>query len=154
MRLLVRSHAYAKSNPWKRQDQDRQLSCSYSIFKAVVTIVQVGYGSFGLWQISGQLVDKYGYPAYPLTTIPYILLSFVNLLANLCQPQYPAMFLVFDLQARGNQPPAGEMAGLSPETGCAVWEELREKRKSPRPFQDAIDRVIGFYLMLPNVIVN
>lgn len=126
MRLLVQSHAYAKSNPWKRQDQDRQLACSYSIFKAMITIVQVGYGSFGLWQISGQLVDKYRYPAYPLTTIPYILLSFVNLLVNLCQPQYPAKFLVFYLQARGNQPPAGETAGLSSETGCHLISENRQ----------------------------
>lgn len=62
------------------------LSCNYSIPKAIVAILQVVYGTTEL--------PKFGYAAYSLTVIPYLIMSLVNLVAAACEPQYPTMFLV------------------------------------------------------------
>lgn len=70
------------------------LSCDYSIPKAIVAIIQVVYGTTELYQSSLRQLPKFGYAAYSLTVIPYLLMSLVNLVAAACAPQYPTMFLV------------------------------------------------------------
>lgn len=71
-----------------------QLTYNYNIVKAFAAITQGIYGSFELYQASQRQLPKFGYAAYSLTVIPYILMSFLNLLAAVCEPQYPSMFLV------------------------------------------------------------
>lgn len=109
----------------KSEPPQPQIACNYSIPKTVIAIVQVGYSTYGLWQVSGKLIDKYGYGAYSLTVIPYILLTFVNLLANLCQPQYPSMFLVSyeeteENQQMGNTETEGSGSEVSTAKGLAT----------------------------------
>lgn len=70
------------------------LSCNYSILQAVAAILQIIYGSLELYDASKQQIPKYGYAAYSLTVIPYVVMSLTNLLATLCEPQYPSLFLV------------------------------------------------------------
>lgn len=70
------------------------LASNYSILKGVAGIVQILAGSFGLYHVSQRQLPKLGYASYSLTVVPYILMSFVNLLASMCEPQYPSMFLV------------------------------------------------------------
>lgn len=77
-----------------RQASQMELSCNYSALKATAAIMQTLYASFGLYQVSGDQIKKFGYASYSLTVIPYILMSLINLLATLCQPSYPRMFLV------------------------------------------------------------
>lgn len=77
-----------------RQPSEMGLSCNYSVLKATAAIMQTLYASFGLYQVSGAQIKKFGYASYSLTVIPYILMSLINLLATLCQPNYPRMFLV------------------------------------------------------------
>jgi len=52
------------------------------------------YGAFELYDSVGHQLDTYGYAAYALTVVPYILMSLVNQLAALCQPLYPSKFIV------------------------------------------------------------
>lgn len=72
-----------------------QLSSNYSILKPVAALIQVIYGSFEIYRASRQQLGKFGYAAYSLSVIPYIIMSVVNLLASMCEPQYPSMFLVY-----------------------------------------------------------
>lgn len=78
----------------KSGSSDIRLSCNYSILKPVASIIQIIYGSFELYEARNQQLARFGYAAYSLSLIPYILMSLINLLANLCEPQYPSMFLV------------------------------------------------------------
>lgn len=83
-----------KDKPKPLPSCEVELSCNYSILKATAAILQTLYASFGLYQVSGEQIKKFGYASYSLTVIPYILMSLINLLAALCQPNYPRMFLV------------------------------------------------------------
>lgn len=71
-----------------------KLSCNYSILQAVAAILQIVYSSLELYEASARQIPKYGYASYSLTVIPYIVMSLANLLATICEPQYPSMFLV------------------------------------------------------------
>lgn len=71
-----------------------KLSCNYSILQAVAAILQIVYSSLELYDASIRQIPKYGYASYSLTVIPYIVMSLANLLATICEPQYPSMFLV------------------------------------------------------------
>lgn len=73
---------------------DLELAYNYNIVKILAAIVQIVYGSFQLYQSAGPQIGKYGYAAYQLTIIPYTFMSLINLFAALCEPEFPAMFLV------------------------------------------------------------
>lgn len=70
------------------------LSCNFSILQAVAAILQIVYSSLELYEASARQIPKYGYASYSLTVLPYVIMSLTNLLATICEPQYPTMFLV------------------------------------------------------------
>ncbi|KAF8248685.1 hypothetical protein K440DRAFT_660728 [Wilcoxina mikolae CBS 423.85] len=70
------------------------LSSNYSAVKAGVAIFQVLYGSWELYVARDTQLQTYGYAAYSLTVVPYVAMSLLNLLATLCRPQYPHVYLV------------------------------------------------------------
>lgn len=105
------------------------LSCNYSIPKAIVAIIQVIYGTSDLYLSSARQLPRYGYAAPSLTVIPYIIMSIVNLVATLCEPQYPAMFLVrYGGLQDPRDAPRGDTETLhdtdSAAETAAGWEEL------------------------------
>jgi len=70
------------------------LACNYSPIKVSAAIFQIAYGFLELYKAQGRQFKTYGYAAYSLIVVPYILMSLVNLLAAAFQPQYPSMFIV------------------------------------------------------------
>lgn len=73
------------------------------------------YGTFQLYQSSGPKIKKAGYAAYQLTIIPHILMSIINLLASLCEPEFTALFLV-----RRDGPQGITPAAISGEGGIVT----------------------------------
>lgn len=59
-----------------------------------MSIFQIIYGSVELYRGRGGQFEKYGYGAYSLIVIPFVFMSFLNLMAALVCPEYPYMFLV------------------------------------------------------------
>lgn len=93
-----------------------QLSCNYKFLTASAGIIQVLSGSMAVYHATERQIPYFGYAAYSLTVVPYILMSIVNLVGSMCQPQYPAVFLV---RYCGPSPPAvissdGEQVQLLP----------------------------------------
>jgi hypothetical protein len=70
------------------------ISCSYSMPKAIIAVVQTIYAAFTLYRTQGNQVQVYGYAAFGFTVTPYILMSIVNLVAQVVTPDYPSLFLV------------------------------------------------------------
>ncbi|KAJ5620595.1 hypothetical protein N7510_004579 [Penicillium lagena] len=70
------------------------LSSIYSFSTALVAIVQIMYASATLYRSRGDQVAKYGYAAFGFTVLPYLIMSFVNLLGNLFTPRYSTLYLV------------------------------------------------------------
>lgn len=71
-----------------------QLSCNYKFLTASAGIIQVLSGSMAVYHATERQIPYFGYAAYSLTVVPYILMSIINLVGSMCQPQYPAVFLV------------------------------------------------------------
>jgi hypothetical protein len=70
------------------------IAASYSLPKAMIAIVQLGFAVVTLYQSSGKELDYYGYAAFGPTVIPYALMSFVNLIGNMLAPDYHALYFV------------------------------------------------------------
>ncbi|CAI7663236.1 unnamed protein product [Penicillium glandicola] len=70
------------------------VASSYSFASALIAIIQIIYASVTLYRSRGHQVDKYGYAAFGFTVLPYLIMSFVNLLGNLVTPRYSTIYLV------------------------------------------------------------
>ncbi|KAH8585885.1 hypothetical protein B0O99DRAFT_705576 [Bisporella sp. PMI_857] len=70
------------------------ISSSYNLVKALVSIVQVFFASATIYKTRGDQIKRYGYAAFGLTVLPYIIMSIVNLVGNLLTPDFPTMYLV------------------------------------------------------------
>jgi hypothetical protein len=72
----------------------RILQSSFSLASTVISIVQMLSACSALYQSKGYQVTAYGYAAFGFTVTPYLVMSFVNLLANCFTPTYSNVHLV------------------------------------------------------------
>lgn len=70
------------------------ISSQFSALQVLWSIAQTCIGSYTLYQSKGSQLDIYGYAAFGLTVIPYVIASIINLLASLVSRQYDNVFLV------------------------------------------------------------
>lgn len=91
-----------------------RLANNFSALKTVAGIIQVIVRSAGLYHASERHFAMFGYVEYSLTFIQYMLMSLINLLAPLCEPQYPSMYL----------PRHGTATGRGPRDGAALDDRL------------------------------
>jgi len=76
------------------------ISSTYSLAKAFIAIFQTIYAAISLYRAKGEQVELYGYAAFGLTVVPYLLMTILNLIAQLvnadCKqtmPPEPSPFL-------------------------------------------------------------
>lgn len=70
------------------------ISSSYSVPRALVSIYQLIFASLTLYRTRGDQLDRYGYAAFGLTVTPYLIMSFVNLVGSFLTPTYSHVYLV------------------------------------------------------------
>ncbi|TGO24585.1 hypothetical protein BPAE_0099g00210 [Botrytis paeoniae] len=70
------------------------ISSQFSALQVLWSISQTCIGSYTLYQSKGSQLDIYGYAAFGLTVIPYVIASIIDLLASLVSRQYDNVFLV------------------------------------------------------------
>lgn len=70
------------------------ISCSVNTPAAIIAIVQIVYATLTLYHTRGNEAKRFGYAAYGLTVLPYVLMSLFNLLGNLLTPTYASMYMV------------------------------------------------------------
>jgi hypothetical protein len=70
------------------------ISSIYSFSKGVVAIFQTIYASVTLLWTKGDQINRYRYAAFGLTVTLYLMMSIVNLVGTLLNPDFPTMFLV------------------------------------------------------------
>src|SRR5438270_950503 len=76
------------------EGKDVVIASTYSGAKALVAAVQTVYAGFTLFQTRGDQLSRYGYAAFGLTVIPYLVMSVLNSLADALTPTFPACYLV------------------------------------------------------------
>ena len=75
-----------------------ELCSSYNIPKAIVAIVQTIFASITLYRTRGDQIQRYGYAAFGLTVLPYLIMSIMNLFATLILPDYSKLYVVHSLE--------------------------------------------------------
>lgn len=73
---------------------DVAISFSYSVIQAVIAVVQICFASATLYRSRGDQLSLFGYAAFGLTVLPYIIMSIFNLLGNCLTPTYSTLYLV------------------------------------------------------------
>ncbi|ERF74268.1 hypothetical protein EPUS_01955 [Endocarpon pusillum Z07020] len=76
------------------QDVQPRLSPSYSLSKGLFAIFQAFWASYTLWQARGNQIDEYGYAAFGLTVVPYLIMSIINLFSTILTPDYSTVYMV------------------------------------------------------------
>ena len=71
-----------------------KLSSNFNIPKALIAIFQFIYASVTLYKTKGDQIERYGFAAFGLTVIPYLIMTLVNLIGNVITPEYPKVYLV------------------------------------------------------------
>ena len=71
-----------------------QLSSVNNLAKGLIAIFQTLYASFTLYHARGDQIQHYGYAAFGLTVVPYIVMSIINLASTVLTPDYSVMYLV------------------------------------------------------------
>jgi hypothetical protein len=75
-------------------DPKLELSQSSNMASTFVALMQLLYAGYKLGRGTGDGFERYGYSAYVLTVVPYLIMSFVNLVGNLATPIYPSIYLI------------------------------------------------------------
>jgi hypothetical protein len=77
-----------------RHNGNAELSHSTSMLKCIAAIVQLGFACISIYRARQNQVEHYGNAAFGLTVIPYAIMSFVNLTANIITPDFPMIYMV------------------------------------------------------------
>ncbi|RPA86096.1 hypothetical protein BJ508DRAFT_358598 [Ascobolus immersus RN42] len=70
------------------------LAFSHNWPKSLTSIVQIVFSCITIYRSRGPQIRNYGYAAYSLTLVPYMLMTFLNLLSHIFTPDFPAVYLV------------------------------------------------------------
>ncbi|KAK7187270.1 hypothetical protein DPSP01_011319 [Paraphaeosphaeria sporulosa] len=71
-----------------------EVSATHNMIKALIALVQSCYALATLYRSRGDQIEQFGYAAFGLTVAPYAVMSLVNLLGNLCRPDYASLYIV------------------------------------------------------------
>jgi hypothetical protein len=70
------------------------ISSNYDISKSLIAIAQTIFGAITLYEAGNSQLDRYGYAAYGLTVVPFLIMSLVNLASQIATADYPAMYMI------------------------------------------------------------
>jgi len=90
---------WTRKNPYQDNQkstpkQEVAIASNYSFPKALFAIFQTVNAAVTLYRARGDQIDQYGFAAFGLTVIPYTIMSFLNLMAQIATPDYSALFMV------------------------------------------------------------
>jgi len=89
-----------------------------------------------LHRIRGDQIAKYGYASFGLTVIPYAIMSFINLLANVLTPDYSSYCLVRSevlKEAKRRGKFNGIVGGLEEIRGISLQFEVNDQKVEGNP---------------------
>jgi hypothetical protein len=69
-----------------------------TVLPILITLYQICYGTVSLYRARGDQIDLYGYTAFGLTVIPYVIMAIINLLTQLLSNDYPDLYMIQSLE--------------------------------------------------------
>ena len=71
-----------------------EVTSSSNLSKTLVALIQLISGATTLFRTRGDETTRYGYAAFGLTVIPYMVMSLINLTGSFLTPHYESLYLV------------------------------------------------------------
>lgn len=125
---VTHSASYPPGNTSRlRNSVETRIASAHNVPRVIFSIGQTISGGYALYKARGPQIERYGFAAFGLTVIPYILISVVNFFGALFTSEYETIFLVHssimdEMIKRGGRsdgvvgtihPPIGESLGLA-----------------------------------------
>lgn len=82
------------STPESSKQATVEVSATYNMVKALIALAQSAYALSTLYRSRGDQISRFGYAAFGLTVAPFAVMSIMNLIGNLCRPEYPSLYMV------------------------------------------------------------
>ena len=142
--------------PIDNQLGKQNLCSDYNIAKSIAGVIQTCYASFELYQAGIDHIPRYGYAAYQLTVVPYLLMSVVNLIGAVLEPTYPTIYLVENKCHEDPPKVAGAVgqATLKPEAGIQQLKwSIRSLLELPRGALGVVAGVLTMVVFLTPLVV-
>ena len=89
----------ASSSHHKVLDEQKiSIASNYNVVGSIVAIAQVVNAAFTLYKSRGNQIAQYGFAAFGLTVTPYLVMSILNLLAQIATPDFPLFYMIHSAQ--------------------------------------------------------
>ena len=71
-----------------------RLASTHNIPRILFSLIQTVSGGYSLYKARGSQIDRYGFAAFGLTVLPYMIVSIINVIASLLSAEYETVFMV------------------------------------------------------------
>ena len=71
-----------------------RVSSTHGIPRILFSLIQTVSGGYSLFKARGSQIDRYGYAAFGLTVIPYMVVSVINFLGSMLTSEYETCYVV------------------------------------------------------------
>lgn len=84
----------SSSNVTTQSSTQTRLACVHDFPRILFSLTQTISGAYALYKARGSQIERYGFAAFGLTVIPYIVISIINFAGSLLSSEYETIFLV------------------------------------------------------------
>lgn len=84
----------SSGNAITQSSTQTRLACVHNFPRILFSISQSISGAYALYKARGSQIERYGFAAFGLTVIPYIVISIINFTGSLLSGEYETIFLV------------------------------------------------------------
>lgn len=84
----------SSGNATTQSSTQTRLACVHSFPRTLLSLSQSISGAYALYKARGSQIERYGFAAFGLTVIPYIVISIINFTGSLLSGEYETIFLV------------------------------------------------------------
>jgi hypothetical protein len=78
----------------QRRPNDWKVSGDHQATENVIALAQIMFATVSVYKSRGDQFERYGYAAFSLTVLPFAVMSFANLVANILSLGYARLYLV------------------------------------------------------------
>jgi hypothetical protein len=81
-----------------RRPNDMKVSGEHKTTESVIALAQIMFATVSVYKSRGDQFERYGYAAFSLTVLPFAVMSFANLVADILSLDYARLYLVETLE--------------------------------------------------------
>ena len=71
-----------------------RIASTHDIPRILFSLIQTVSGGYSLYKARGSQIDRYGFAAFGLTVLPYMIVSIINFIASLLSAEYETVYMV------------------------------------------------------------